>query len=234
MALQEASTAAVGDAGEAGFNDMALPVGTVLKLSQESATGMAHFPVRYIGAIAGVSFLTTLPKRDDGVIWMRAGGRVTFRVLAGTNIYAFATTVLRAHTRPSPYAHFALPAAVRYKPVRRDLRVATRLAVEVETGDGIRTRATMRDLSLGGAILEADGLPAILGDALRIELPLTLPELSRTLVLPAVVRNCSGHAESAGQGRFRYGVEFDPVPEQDGVLLHYFIDHLVAEPHAAT
>lgn len=232
MALQEANTAQAGESGETGFDDMALRGGALLQLNREGGGGANRIMVRYIGVIAGVSFLTTLPRRDDGVVWVPPGSTVTFRVLSGTDAYAFTTTALRAHTRPSPYAHFAIPETVRYRPVRRDLRVETRLPVEIECEDGKRSPALMLDLSRQGAILELAGLVAAPGDAIRVELPLVLPELSKTLGLPAVVRNCSGYAESAEKGRFRYGIEFDRVPEPDAILLHYFIDHLIAEEHA--
>jgi len=235
MALHETNTAQAGESGEsseAAFADMALRGGAMLQLNHEGGGGPTRFMVRYIGVIAGVSFLTTLPRRDDGVVWVPPGSQVTFRVLSGTDAYAFTTTALRAHTRPSPYAHFVIPETVRRRPVRRDLRVETRLPVAVEWGDGGRSPAVMLDLSRQGAILELGGLVATPGDAVRVELPLALPELSRTLHLPAVVRNCSGHAESAEQGSFRYGIEFDPLPEQEAILLHYYIDHLIAEQHA--
>ena len=221
-----------GDLAEVGFEDMNLRVGTAMQMQQESASGKEQFAVRYIGEIPGVSFLTTLPKRGDSAIWMRQGALLTFRVLAGTDVYAFSTTVLRARSRPASYAHFALPGVVRSRAVRRYLRVETTLPVEVTRADATHTMAILYDLSLRGATLELVGVLASPGDPIRVEVPLILPEVTKKLELNAVVRNCSDYEDSVAKGRFRYGIEFVDITEEDSLLLHYFIDHLIAELHA--
>jgi hypothetical protein len=220
--------------GEVAFEDMDLRVGIALQMEQESASGREQFNVRYVGALPGVSFLASVPRRGDSPIWLRQGAQVTFRVLAGTHAYAFATTVLRARSRPASYAHFALPETVRSRAVRKHARALVRLPAEIERADGTRSMAILHDLSLRGATLELVGILAAQGDPISIEIPLILPEVARKLAIRAIVRNCSDFEDSVEKGRFRYGVEFVELEEQDAILLHYFIDHLIAEQHART
>lgn len=214
------------------FEDMGLRGGITLQMRQEGTVEVAQYPVRYIGMIAGVSFLTTLPVREDGVIWLRQGSLFSFRALAGTHLYAFDARALRAHTRPSPYAHFTVPDKVHYRAVRRDPRVETRLPAEIERPDGTRSMAIVRDISLRGATLELAGFLADPGDPIRIDLPLILPELSKKMEMRAVVRNGADHLVSVERAWFRYGIEFVEIDEENAILLHYFIDHLIAELHA--
>jgi len=217
---------------EVGFEQINLKVGVAMQMQQKALASPVNHNVQYIGAIPGVSFLITLPRVDDGPIWLRQGSKATFRALVGTHIYAFNTSVLRARSRPSSYAHFAIPEVVHSRSVRRHPRVETRLPVEITRADATRSMAIMYDLSLRGATLELVGVLASPGDTISIDLPLILPELTRKLELTAVVRNCGDYLASVAKGRFRYGVEFVEVSEDDSMLVHYFVDHLIAELHA--
>lgn len=213
------------------FEDIDLRVGAPMQMQQEGISGRQQFNIRYVGAIAGVSFLTTLPRHEDSTIWLRPGSLVTFRVLASTHVYAFTASTLRAHSRPSDYAHFSLPGAVHCREVRRHLRAEVRLPVQIRRPDGSQSMAILHDISVGGATLELVGLLASPGDTIGIEIPLILPELVRKLLLTAWVRNCSDYQASVDQGRFRYGVEFQEMGSEDSLHLHYFIDHAIAELH---
>lgn len=232
MAVKETENKRDDDTGLVGFDDMNLRVGVILQMQQEDVSGKVQYGVRFIGAIPAVSFLATLPIRDDKAIWMRPGSPATFRVLSGTHVYAFATSVVRARSRPSSYAHFAIPEVVHSRTVRRHPRAEVRLPVEIERADGTRSMAILRDISLRGATVEMVGILASPGDSVLVDVPLILPELTRKLTLKALVRNCSDYEASVEKGRFRYGVEFIEIQEEDSIMLHYFINHLVAELHA--
>jgi c-di-GMP-binding flagellar brake protein YcgR len=230
--LSDENKAMDGDTHSAAFEDIDLRPGAALQMQQEGVSGREQFTVRYVGAIPGVSFLATVPRRDGTPIWLPQGSQVTFRVLASVHAYAFTTAVLRARSRPAPYAHFAIPERVRYREVRRHPRVEVRLSAEITRADGTRSMAILRDISLRGATLEMAGMLAATGDTIRVDLPLILPELARKLEVDAVVRNCSDFEGSVEQGRFHYGIEFVEMSEEHSMLLHYFIDHLIAEMHA--
>jgi hypothetical protein len=188
--------------------------------------------VQFIGVLPSVSFLTTIPMQNGKPIWLRPGVPVTFRVLMNTHVYAFKTSSLRAHTRPGAYAHFLLPEIIHSRSVRRYPRVEMRLPVEITRPDKTRSMAILHDISLRGATLEMVGVLGSSGDYIGIDLPLIVPELTKNMRLSAIVRNCSDYLSSIEQGRFRYGIEFVDVSDDDSLLLHYFIDHLIAELHA--
>jgi len=214
------------------FDDMDLRGGKAMQMQLADISEPASHNVQFIGVLPDISFMTTIPVRAGKPIWLRPGIAVKFRVLIGTHVYAFKTTSLRAHSRPGPYAHFKAPEVVHGRPVRRDPRVELRLPVEIKRSDKTHSMAILNDLSLRGATLEMVGVLGNVGDVFNIDLPLILPELRKKLNLSATVRNCSDYAASIEQGRFRYGIEFVDISEGDSILLHYFINHLMAELRA--
>jgi hypothetical protein len=194
-------------------------------------TSMKHH-VQFIGVLPSISFITTIPFQNGKPIWLRPGVQATFRVLMNTHVYAFKTTSVRAHSRPGGYAHFLLPETIHSRSVRSHTRVEMLLPVEITRPDKTRSMAILHDISLRGATLEMVGVLGSLGDHLGIDVPLIVPELTKKVSLSAVVRNCSDYLPSIERGRFRYGIEFVDVNEDDSLLLHYFIDHIIAELHA--
>jgi len=216
------------DAETVGFEQMRLQIGEVLRISpQEAGTPQVHYAVQYIGGLSGKGFITTLPVSGDKLLWMPPGSLYVMRVLCGTHAYAFTSQVIRARATPYPHVHFRYPATVQARKVRKSLRVGMHLAVELVAG-GNTLAATLLDLSMHGARIEAD--TPVEGDTVELVLPIRLDEADSRLRLAARVRNRQG-AEGNAPSR-RLGLEFDKLAEQDALLLHYFIDHAVAEAGA--
>jgi len=211
------------------FADVHLRIGETLQMQPVGLTDETSYPVRFIGALEGQSLITSLPLVEGKGIWIPPGSTFVFRVLWGIYALAFTCRALRAHSRPYPYVHFSYPEAIRSKQIRGAPRHATRLPVEATRGDGTHTLAIMRDISLRGAHLELTAPLGEKGDTCEFVIPLILPEVISQLKLTCVIRNMSNLAKAMAEGRFRYGIEFGKMNDQDTLLLHYFIDHLVAE-----
>lgn len=214
---------------EATFADMHLKVGEIMVVQPQVGFEQAAFTVNFIGAHGQMSFLTSLPLVGEQGMWIAPGNPYSFRVVHGVYAYAFSARSLRAHSRPYPYAHFAIPEAVKFRQIRRSHRLETRLPAEVKRPDGSRSLAILRDVSEHGARLELTGMLGDIGTRIGLELPIILPELPVTLALTAIVRNNSDMERAISSGRFLYGVEFEPLPESDAALLQHFIDHLLVE-----
>lgn len=211
------------------FADIHLPLGELLHMQALGVADDTTYPVRFIGALEGQGLITTLPVVGGKGIWIPPGSSFVFRVLWSVYALAFTCRALRAHSRPYPHVHFSYPDGIQSKQIRSAPRHATRLPVEISRSDGTRTLAIMRDISLRGAHLELTAPLGELGDCCGFVIPLILPEVVSQLKLTGVIRNATNLEKAMADGRFRYGVEFDEMTEQDTLMLHYFIDHLVAE-----
>jgi c-di-GMP-binding flagellar brake protein YcgR len=206
-----------------GFEDIGLRVGAPLFMRcQEAGAAQTRYPVEYIGAIKGKSLLVTLPLVNGKGLWMQNGQTFVFHVVQGMYVYAFTCQVLRPRSSPYPYVHFSYPTRIDARQVRKSYRVRMRLPVSVARGEE-RSEALLLDLSMTGALLDAPAGIWQEEDALSIVLPVALEEASSQLNLPATVRNC----EEKG-GRAHYGVEFAELPQNEALLLHYYIDHAIA------
>jgi hypothetical protein len=211
------------------FADVHLQVGEVLNMQAQGVADEVTYQVRFIGALEGHSLITTLPMAGGKGIWIPPGSTFVFRTLWGIYALAFTCRALRAHSRPYPYVHFSYPESVRSRQIRVTPRHATRLPVEAIRGDGTRTLAILRDISLHGAHLELTAPLGVIGAGCEFVIPLILPEVVSQLKLPGTIRNASNRDRAMAEGRFRYGIEFGTMNDQDAMLLHYFIDHLLAE-----
>lgn len=206
-----------------GFDDIHLKVGERLQMQTLGTADRTHYAVRYLGALKDVSLLTTIPTIDNDSMWMRPGGEYIFRLLAGSHVYAFNAQVVKARTHPYPYAHFTYPKDVQARKVRHSPRIELHLASQAVRANGSTLPLTFLDISLYGALVEAGGALGDAGESVLVALPIYLTEFKHKLALRATIRNVS-----AGE-RPRYGLEFAALADADAMLLHFFVDHLIAE-----
>lgn len=207
--------------------DMHLRVGMHLFLRhQDASQEQTRYQVEYVGAIQGKSLLVTLPLIHGKEAWMPVGREFVFHAVEGMYVYAFTSRVLRARTNPFPYVHFAWPAQVSARQVRKAYRVRMNQTVNYATESGEERSALLLDLSMTGCQLEAGADALNKDDRLKLLLPLGLEGADRKLSLAAAVRSRAD--QDAGRPT-RYGLEFAELPQEDNMLLHYFIDHAIAQ-----
>lgn len=210
------------------FEQIPLRIGELMRLtSPEPATPAEHHTVQYIGALPGKGLITTLPVFGGKGLWMPPGTSYVIRVLSGTHVYAFTSQVIRARATPYLHVHFHYPTEVQARKVRQSLRVGMNLTVEIINADGKALPSTLLDLSMHGARLES--LLPLEGEHMQLMLPVQLDEAQNRISLKVRIRNQKS-IEKAGAGRVvRLGVEFESLEKPDALLLHYFIDHAIAE-----
>ena len=221
----ERSTAKGGDAasGSLSFEDMGLRVGAWLTMRAAQGDGTRH-RVELIGAVRGKSFLVTLPLVNGMGLWLQQGQQFVFHAVEGMHAYGFTCDVLRARNNPVPYVHFSYPSRIDARQVRSAYRVKLRLPVVVHSKNG-QHDALVQDLSMSGASLEVADAIWQDDEQVNLILPVELQEVSSQLTLAAVVRN---RIAAKPGGATRYGVEFAGLPQNEALLLHYYIDHAIA------
>jgi len=214
---------------ETGFEAMQVKTGEVLLMQFKEGLDTTQYKVTYIGAVEEQSFLATLPVVQQKGIWLKMGTLLSFKVLHGRYAYAFTTRVLRARSRPYPYAHFAIPQSIKFRQIRTSSRLKTSLPVEVKRANGTRSLAIMRDISRHGTRLELVGQLDEVGETIELSMPIILPEATTKVVVSAVIRNSGDFERSLAAARFHYGVEFVDLAPESALMLQRFIDHLVVE-----
>lgn len=214
------------------FDQLHLQVGQVLRLTpQDPDLSGAHYAVRFIGALPGKGLITTLPLVGNKCLWMPTGSTYVLRVLSGTHVYAFSSQVIRARANPYPHVHFQFPPSVQARKVRNALRVSMNLEIQVNGNDGKVVPATLVDLGMNGARIETT-IPLAMEDPLLLVLPIQMDEAQSQLALRARVRNQEG-LDTPGNGQSRQvGLAFEQMAKEEALLLHYFIDHALAEEGA--
>jgi len=210
-------------------DSLRLTIGDTLHIQAAKSQDDTQFSVRYLGALKGLSLMTTIPIIDGEPMWMKPGGSYIFRTLAGMHVYAFTTKVLKARSKPFAYAHFAYPTTLQARQVRRAARVKLNLPTMVRRTDGQQVAATLHDLSLNGVLLEASDSIGAIGDSLEIEFPIALDEVNKRLTLNATLRNSASLGVGNEKTPVRAGLEFGRLNNDDTLLLHYFIDHQIAK-----
>jgi hypothetical protein len=214
---------------ETDFEAIHLKTGEVLLMQFKEGSDTSQYRVTYIGALEGHSFLATLPTAQQKGLWLKVGTLLNFKALHGRFAYAFVTKVMRARSRPYPYAHFAIPAKIRFRQIRASSRLPTVLPVEVKRANGTRSLAIMRDVSRYGARLELVGHLDEIGAVIELAMPIILPDSTAKITVAATIRNCGDIERSLAAGRFHYGVELAAASPEEDVLFQRFVDHLVVE-----
>jgi len=112
--------------------------------------------------------------------------------------------------------------------IRAATRLQTRLLVSVDGGEetslGVAwpRQALCRDISLGGAQLEAGDLLANVGATLYITARLPIADMDQVVLLQATVKHIDA-SDTATAYRVRHGVVFQAMDEETRLVLTAFV-----------
>lgn len=202
-----------------------LKVGDTLHMQIADALDDTQYSVRYLGGLKGQSIMTTLPSIDGNPLWLKPGSSYIFRALNGLYVHVFNTRAIKARAKPYAYAHFDYPEHIETRQVRRAARVRLNMPSRVELVDGTWVEVLLQDLSLNGILLQAPRAIGLVGNDVRVELPIALDDVDRHLTLTAILRNSAVVGKDPESAQVRCGLEFGRLSNDDTLLLHYFIDH---------
>lgn len=204
-----------------GFQNLRLYPGAAMQIQSSAGGSQARHGVKFIGFIEGNSILVTLPVQDGTRLWMQEMQPYVVRGFNGKYAYAFTAQVIRARARPFPYVHFSWPHRVECRLVRQSLRVAVSLPASVLRSDNTSVAANFIDLSVSGAMLGSSETLGALGDHVQIGFAVDFAGNAKELNLSATILNV--HQKEDGTS-FQTGLGFKEVSQNDGLILHYFIN----------
>jgi c-di-GMP-binding flagellar brake protein YcgR len=208
--------------------DLHLSVGTVLNLQNLSDKSGTRLQAKVLGYLDGHSILAVMPGGALLPVDLRAGDEIAVRYLMGRSVCGFRTHVLRVCTLPFPYFHLDYPKEVQRMDVRRAERVQVALPGKAQVGSN-PVPVEIRDLSATGAMLSAAQELGLVDETVKLSFELTFGEITRQLTVTASIRNASPAAKMNGGGPvFRYGVQFQDLPEPDRIFVRGFVFELLA------
>jgi c-di-GMP-binding flagellar brake protein YcgR len=208
-----------------------LEIGEIVQLQLMAPGVTERYPVKVIGCLPGHSIIVTTPEHKGKVILVREGQRFAVRMLTGSSVYGFVSSVLRSTTQPYPYLHLSYPTAIESTVVRNAPREPIQIEALVRNtkeprDDAHRFPAQLVDLSSTGACLAVSSPVAEVGDMLELQMRLKVYQVEEDLAIAADVRNLSGPKRGKGDDNelsYRYGVEFRTLNAYQKLLIYSFV-----------
>lgn len=205
------------------FEMMGLHPGATMQIHDISDSAATHHWVRFIGFIKDSCILTSLPFKYGKGMWILKGEDFVVRGFNGRHAYAFTSQVIGECTTPFPYLYLSWPSSVESRIVRNALRVAIALPVSVSRSDNTSVETMLDDLSISGAMIDSSMELGTIGDQVKTEIMVKLPENVVKVCVPATIRNI--HQKDDGEG-FKTGLQFKNISQNDLLVLNYFINYM--------
>ncbi len=205
-----------------------LQVGDVVQLQHISPDKDDRYTVSVIGFLAGESLLVTAPTIKGKVQFILDSQKFAVRMLRGSHVYGFKTTVIQTAVKPYPYLHLSYPKEVESITVRNAERVETRipaLARNTLKPDEKHNWQTVviTDLSTTGIRLESMQSLGNQGETVQIHFKLDVCGSEESMDLTADIRNAAPRGSRGKSGHYT-GAEFCALDRFYKVVLH---DHVL-------
>lgn len=203
------------------FEDLRLLPGQVLQLDFDGYTSDRDKAL-LIGYRAGQGIIVSTPVVNGSPMVLKLGAGLAVRLFATQMncACAFRTEVVHISRAPYPHLHLAMPEALVLGEVRSSVRARVSLITSVHYGSGFQQKssAMVRDLSLGGARLQAKMLPVVAGEEIKLTAQVAVSGIERIVTLDGIVRSVT--QEEGGIG---LGVQFVGMSDSDRITLHAYV-----------
>lgn len=204
-----------------------LHVGNMLQLQRISPEFDDRYTVTLIGYLEGRGLIVTTPLVHDKVQFIKEGMRFAVRLLDGSQVMGFVTTVTHSATKPYPHLHLSYPAEIESIAVRNAERISTNLpALARNTRHPDEEEswqpALVKDLSMTGARLESIEPLGRTGEHLVLKFDVEVCGAREQITLLSQVCNRSviGHRGDPDDSRYCSGISFKRIDRLQEVMLN--------------
>ncbi len=207
------------------FEAMNLQVGTRLQLIT-FGPGKNEYYSSLIGFDPGRYILVKMPQGNGFHAPLKLAERVDIRIFTGVCIYSFPSCVEHIYLTPQNFVELAFPDTIRMMPLRKDIRIATRIPVRVWNVNGKTLEeafaATALDVSLTGLMLRSNVNLGKVGDKIGLSFAIrnTATGENTTIDAMVIIRNSSKDEKNT----FRHGVFFQELRPFHRATLESFIN----------
>ena len=213
------------------LEDARLQIGDIVQLQSQQGSGSTRYSVRLIGFARGRSVLVSTPMDAGRYLLMREGQAFVLRAFSGKNAYAFPTHIVKSVNTPYPYLHLSYPAHVKSLVVRKGARANVNLICAItRCGDTpVQAAGTLRNISIGGALLATRQQPGDVGQELTIKFKTEVNAIEVLLELNAVIRAVNVVQEEGRDTPCHLGLQFIDVSPEDSIPLLAYVYHMLLE-----
>ncbi len=206
--------------------------GSQLSITMAKSDTDKPFAVQVMG-VHGQSLIVTAPVQADGsLVPIMPNQMFVCRTFQLTSAFRFSAAVLKSAFEPFPHLYLQLKKEVERRQIRSSPRAKVAVRAQLHTTE--KLPCLICDLSTGGARLALDIATFALekGKSARLVATVEVLKSKFVLELPVTVLNSLGPTDSRHANVTFYGVKFDAIGEQDGLILHGYVgEHLLAEVH---
>ena len=123
-----------------------------------------------IGYLKGQSFIVTIPDDKGMPMQPDKGQALVVRFFIDKRAYAFNTVVNHVAKEPFPHLHLAYPKETQALKKRQYDRMRVNITGTADIPDGKSISCVVRDISIGGALIELRGQTGTVNDPLLLTL----------------------------------------------------------------
>jgi c-di-GMP-binding flagellar brake protein YcgR len=195
-------------------------------------TNSTKYIVKFLGGLEKHSIICTAPTQDDKLIFIKEHAGFLVRLFSGKEVYNFTTTTSAVLSKPFPHIHLKFPRGVYSRNLRKNQRVQTSIICSlINHGSGefkdIKSSGRIVDISMGGAMIEANKIAGDVNDEIECTFKLKLNDTEVLFSIPSILRNISEHPEDENNQKYSQGVQFKDIPFQEKTMLQNYIFQLL-------
>ena len=205
------------------LDEIHLGIGDSLQLQSRAPGDNTRHQVRLIGYARNRAVLVTTPLVDGAPCLIREGHPFVVRFFSGRSAYAFATSVRKSANVPQPHLFLDYPAEVRGLQIRQSARAETQLPASVPGPNGAPVQAMVRNISLGGALLQSARPLGAVGDTLALSFCVTVQSVEQTITTHVSIRTSRKNADEGTEETYETGVQFLDLAAKDQLALTGFV-----------
>jgi hypothetical protein len=135
------------------FKDMNLQVGARLQMALQQGSKQAIYYTELIGYVDGEYLIVKIPFENGLSIQVQLDDPVTFRILAGVDVFTLTCRVKTIFKAPYYYMHLGFPTDIKSITLRGAVRAKVHLPVQV---NGVAGAGVITDISVTGAAITAE------------------------------------------------------------------------------
>ncbi len=208
--------------------ELSLKIGDRLQLQKTPSDRPERYVVQVVGLLHGKSVIVTTPRINGKVAIVRPDQKFTVRVLQGSSIFGFVSSVLQTYSAPYPHMHLSYPREMESIVVRSSLRAPTDIqGVARNTRNPDETQhyrdVRMVDLSNSGARLASPAPLGQEGEMVSLQFAIHVCGMEENLGVLGKIRGLGKRGGDDDPMKFWTGLEFQSLNRYQKVVLQAFV-----------
>lgn len=209
-------------------NELTLHIGDRLQLQRTPSDRSPRYLVQVIGMMPSQSVIVSTPCTNGRIAIIRQNTQFAVRVLQGSSVFGFLSSVLQSYNAPFPHLHLSFPIELESIIVRNALRAVTNLSGSVRNtkfpnGTGMCQEVHLVDLSNSGARLLSTAPLGREQEILALRFTLKVCGQEERLGVLAEIRGVGKRISDTGSAHFWTGVQFQSLNRFQRIVLHAYV-----------